>query len=103
MVWEVPDRRFLTLRPSVGLQLLHMASHSWLRPYLLVNSAQTGADGMPLHASVHGPASKSDHPSQLSRYGFNSLFFLPSLGNTCFGGIPGLLGRKLSLAFFFFF
>lgn len=25
------------------------------------------------------------------------------LGHTCFGGIPGLLGRKRSLLFFFFF
>lgn len=83
MAWEVLDRRFITQRPSVCSQHLHLASRPQLRLYLLVIQTRQEQMADLAHASLEGPASNSDHPSQLRRYGINSVFFF--LGNVCFG------------------
>lgn len=91
MAWEAPDRRLLTPRTLVCAQLLHVASQPWLTLDLLVDSDQTEADGRP-GSCVSGRASKLGHPSQLRRYGINSIFFFSM--TYAFGGFPGLLGRE---------
>ena len=90
--WEVPDRRSRTPRALGLLPALHRASHPWLRPYLLVTSVQTGADG-PASSRFSRRATEKQ-TTLLGWEDMESTLYISFLGKVQSGEIPGFLGRK---------